>query len=134
MMPPSRSSKPTDPTPSRTRQLAHRGGHRAETLAAFYLQLKLYRILERRYKTPVGEIDLIAERWGTTVFVEVKARSYLRLHAEALGQVNQARISRAAGFWLSRHPAKAHTSLRFDVIFLAPWHWPRHHINAFAAS
>ena len=133
-MPPSRSSKPTEPHPSRARRQAHRGGERAEALAALYLQLKLYRILARRFKTPVGEIDLIAERWGTTVFVEVKARSAATLHSEALGQVNQARISRAASFWLSRHPERTHTRLRFDVIFLAPWHWPRHHTNAFDAS
>ena len=134
MMPPSRSSKPSEPDKGRARRRAHQGGERAEALAALFLQLKLYRIIARRFKTPVGEIDLIVERWGTTVFVEVKARSGASLHAEALGQVNQARISRAAGFWLSRHPERAHTELRFDVIFLAPWHWPRHHINAFDAS
>ncbi|MDB5621575.1 MAG: YraN family protein [Devosia sp.] len=132
-MPPSRASKPTEPRPSRARQRAHRGGERAEALAALYLRLKFYRILERRFKTPVGEIDLIAERWGTTVFVEVKARSAMRQQPQALAQVNQVRISRAAAFWLARHPARAHTSLRFDVIFLAPRHWPRHHINAFDA-
>ena len=134
MMPPSRSSKPTEPKPSRARQRAHRGGERAEALAALYLQLKLYRILARRFKTPVGEIDLVAQRWGTTVFVEVKARSTPRQEAEALAQVNQARISRAASYWLSRNPDKAETPMRFDVIFLAPWHWPRHHKDAFDAS
>lgn len=129
MMPPS-PSKPK----SKARLKAHLGGHRGEALAAFFLRLKLYRIIETRYKTPVGEIDLIAERFGVTVFVEVKTRSKIGAHAEALAAVNQARIVRAAEYWLARHPARTHTDLRFDVIFLAPGTWPRHLVNAFAAS
>lgn len=49
-------------------------GRRGETLAAWYLRLKGYRIVATRVKTPVGEIDLIARRFGTTAFIEVKAR------------------------------------------------------------
>ena len=128
-MPPSRS-KPK----SKARIKAYRGGHRGEALAALFLRCKLYRIIQRRYKTPVGEIDLIAERFGTTVFVEVKARSKAVVEAEALQAVNRSRIARAAQYWLARHPGKAETNLRFDVIFLAPGRWPRHVINAFDAS
>lgn len=128
-MPPS-PSKPK----SKARIEAYLGGHRGEALAAWFLRLKLYRIVQRRCKTPVGEIDLIAERFGTTVFVEVKARSKAMVEAEALQAVNQSRIVRAAQYWLARHPGKAETNLRFDVIFLAPGRWPRHVINAFDAS
>jgi len=128
-MPPS-PSKPK----SKARIAAHLGGHRGEALAAWFLRLKLYRIIERRYKTPVGEIDLVASRFGTTVFVEVKARSRAASEGETLEAVNRSRIVRAAEHWLARHPAKAETSLRFDVIFLAPGRWPRHVINAFDAS
>ena len=125
-MPPS-PSKPK----SKARIAAYRGGHRGEALAALFLRCKLYRIVQRRYKTPVGEIDLIAERFGTTVFVEVKARSKAASEAETLESVNQSRIIRAAQYWLARHPAKAATPLRFDIIFLAPGRWPRHLVNAF---
>lgn len=125
-MPPS-PSKPK----SRARIEAYLGGHRGETLAAWFLRLKLYRVVQRRYKTPVGEIDLIAERFGTTVFVEVKARRKAESEAETLEGVNRARIIRAAQYWLARHPAKAATSLRFDIIFLSPGRWPRHFTNAF---
>ena len=128
-MPPS-PSKPK----SRARIEAYLGGHRGEALAAWFLRLKLYRVVQRRYKTPVGEIDLIAERFGTTVFVEVKARSKAVVEAEARQAVNRSRIARAAQYWLARHPGKAETNLRFDVIFLAPGRWPRHVINAFDAS
>jgi putative endonuclease len=126
MMPPS-PSKPK----SKARITAYRGGHRGEALAALFLQCKLYRIVQRRYKTPVGEIDLIAERFGTTVFVEVKARRRAESEAETLQGVNQSRILRAAQYWLARHPAKAATPLRFDIIFLTPGRWPRHLTNAF---
>ena len=128
-MPPS-PSKPK----SKARIEAYLGGHRGEALAAWFLRLKLYRVVQRRYKTPVGEIDLVAERFGITVFVEVKARSRAASEAETLEAVNRSRITRAAQYWLARHPAKAETSFRFDVIFLAPRRWPRHVVNAFDAS
>lgn len=116
------------------RVAAQRGGHRGEALAAWFLRLNFYRIIARRYKTPVGEIDLIASRFGTTVFIEVKARARKAGEAEALAAVNTTRIARAAHYWLAKHPAKADTPCRFDVIFLAPHAWPRHVINAFDAS
>ena len=129
MMPPSGSR-----LKSKARIAAHLDGHRAEALAAWFLRLKFYRIVATRYKTPVGEIDLVAERFGVTVFVEVKARRQASGMADALGAVNQQRIVRAARDWTAMHPAKAGSNMRFDVIFLAPRQWPRHVINAFDAS
>ena len=128
-MPPS----PSKPKSSR-RIAAHRSGHRGEALAAWFLRLQFYRIIAQRYKTPVGEIDLVAERFGVTVFIEVKARQRTADHADALAAVNRSRIVRAAQYWLAKHPAKAGTPFRFDVIFLAPRAWPRHLVNAFDAS
>ena len=128
-MPPSPSKPKSD-----KRIAAHLDGHRGEALAAWFLRLQLYRIIARRYKTPMGEIDLIVERFGVTVFVEVKARKQRSGYADALEAVNRARIVRAAHYWLAKHPAKAETPLRFDVIFLAPRSWPRHVVNAFDAS
>jgi putative endonuclease len=110
---------------------AERGGRFAESLAALYLRLKLYRVLARRFKTPVGEVDLIASRFGTTAFVEIKVRRRRGVELETLEGVNTRRIARAARYYLARHPALAMTPLRFDVIFLAPWSWPRHVVNAF---
>lgn len=129
-MPPPSPSKPK----SSLRLAAEAFGHRGESVAALFLRLKLYRIIERRFKSPVGEIDIVARRLGTTVFIEVKARARAETEGEALAAVNRQRIVRAAQYYLMRHPALAETPLRFDVIFLAPGKLPRHLINAFEAS
>ena len=93
---------------------ARRGAGRAG-----YLRLKLYRILARRVKTPVGEIDLVARRGETLVFVEVKARRAGPRRKLAHAAVNQRRIVRAAQWYLARHPRICRLTIRFDVIFLA---------------
>jgi putative endonuclease len=120
--------------PAPARLAAERQGRRGEILAAWLLRVKLYRVVERRFKTPVGEIDLIASRFGTTVFVEVKTRGRAEAAAEALAKVNTRRLVRAAQYYLARHPRLAETPLRFDVILLAPKTPPRHLKNAFQAS
>jgi putative endonuclease len=129
-MPPS-PSRPRNNPAAPFRKFAEGSGRRGETLAALFLNLKGYRILARRVKTPVGEIDLIARRGRVTVFVEVKARSFSHQEGEALMAVNTRRITRAAQLWLTRRPDLANGDLRFDVIFLAPFAWPRHIVNAF---
>jgi putative endonuclease len=128
-MPPS-PSRPKSPD----RLAAESFGRHGETLAVWFLRLKGYRIRAMRVKTPVGEIDLIAERLGTAVFVEVKTRRLGDDEAAALAAVNTSRIVRAAEYYVARHPALATRPLRFDVIFLAPRAWPRHVVNAFDAS
>jgi putative endonuclease len=116
------------------RKFNESSGRRGEVWASLFLMLKFYRIVARRVKTPVGEIDLVARRGATTVFVEVKARSFSHQEADALMAVNRRRIVRAAEAWLTRHPALAGTPLRFDVIFLAPFAWPRHIVDAFDST
>ena len=125
-MPPS-PSKPSN----RFRQFAEGAGRRGEMWAELFLRLKLYRVIARRVKTPVGEIDLIAQRGNFTVFVEVKTRSFSHQEADALMAVNRRRIVRAAQMWLMRRPDLTQMDKRFDVIFLAPFAWPRHIVNAF---
>jgi putative endonuclease len=115
------------------RRAAERSGRRAEALAALFLRLKFYRIRAMRFKTPVGELDLIARHFGTLVFVEVKQRGN-DSEAEALAAVNRKRIGRAADYWLMKHPEDAERPMRFDVIFLAPRRLPRHVRNAFTRT
>lgn len=109
-------------------------GHRAEQLAQAYLLLKGYRPIARRYKTPVGEIDLICRRGRTVIFVEVKGRTRHADAAHAIHAENQSRVVRAAQWWLAKHPAYADFQLRFDACLMAWYRWPHHIPNAFAAS
>lgn len=123
---------PARPRSKQSRLAAELFGRRGEMLAAWYLRLKGYRILASRFKTPAGEIDLVAKRFGMLVFVEVKARRSGSL-ADAWMAVNDRRITRAADYFLARHPRHAGSDMRYDVIFLAPMAWPRHVVNAFDA-
>lgn len=136
-MPPS-PSKPSNnrpkSKPNSFRRFAEGAGRRGEFWASLLLRLQFFRILATRVKTPVGELDLVVARGRLTVFVEVKSRSFSHQEAEALAAVNRRRILRAAQYWLIRHPERAEGDLRFDVIFLAPFAWPRHITNAFDAS
>lgn len=109
---------------------SYRKGLWSESLCCLALRLKFYRILARRHKTPVGEIDIIAARGNTVVAVEVKARSSRAAAAEALSGEQQRRIARALQFFLASAPRHAKADLRFDVMLVAPRHWPTHIKNA----
>lgn len=108
------------------RRQAEARGRRAETLAAWFLRLKGYRVLSRRYRTPAGEIDLIVRRGRTVAFVEVKQRPDDVAAMEAVTPTARQRIARAAALWVSRHPAAANLDLRFDVVLACPGRIPRH--------
>ncbi len=118
---------------SNLRRSAERNGRLAEAFSRLYLRVKLYEILHRRYKTPGGEIDIIAKKGSSIVFVEVKMRRSGSDEYDALASVNQRRIIRAAQFFLAKNPELAQKHLRFDVIFLAPGAWPHHLQGVFEA-
>lgn len=110
---------------------AYRLGLAAETIAAWGLRLRGYRIVARRYKTKVGEIDLIASRGKTLVFIEVKARGDIAAALQAVTPHMQARICRAAQSFIAQNVSYGGYDMRFDLIALAPpFHW-RHLDNAF---
>ena len=128
------ASPPPDNAASPERIAAFRTGLSAEARAAAYLMAKGYRILAKRFKTPHGEIDLVARRRNLIAFVEVKARATLDDAAFAVTPRQQRRIIDAAQAWLAAHPEHAEFDLRFDVILIAPRHLPRHLLAAFDAS
>ena len=119
---------------SALRRAAERRGRRAEELAAWLLRLKGYRLLARRYKTVVGEINLIVRRGRTVAFVEVKSRPTMDEASEAATPAGRRRVARAASLWLAQNPAVAEWNLRFDVVMLAPGRLPRHLMGAFDAE
>lgn len=114
-----------------SRQKAYRRGHRGEWLAAAALMLKGYRILARRYRTKLGEIDLIARRGNLVLFVEVKARRTLIEAMEAIAHESERRIEGAADLWLMRQRDYGKLSMRFDMVAVLPWRWPVHVENVF---
>ncbi|MGU3574319.1 YraN family protein [Brucellaceae bacterium C25G] len=109
------------------RQKAFSLGHRAEFLASLTLMLKGYAIVERRYRTRLGEIDLIARRGNQVLIVEVKARRETASAMDAVDAKSIRRIEAASDLWLARQPDYARLSLRFDLIIVRPWSWPRHY-------
>jgi putative endonuclease len=116
------------------RVAAFRTGLSAESRAAAYLMAKGYRILAKRFRTPYGEIDLVAKKRDLVAFIEVKARASLDEAAYAVTPRQQARIVNAAQAWLMAHPEHAEFELRFDAILIAPRRLPRHLLAAFDAS
>ncbi|MCX7304952.1 MAG: YraN family protein [Hyphomicrobiales bacterium] len=115
----------------RARQKAYRLGHSSEWLVAAALVLKGFRIVARRYRTKLGEIDLIARRGDLVVIVEVKARKTLAEAMEAIAHQSERRIEGAADLWLARQPDYARLSMRFDMVAVLPWRWPVHVENVF---
>ena len=109
-------------------------GLSAEGRAAALLMLKGYRIAARRWKSPVGEIDIVARRRNLLIFVEVKARDGIDNAAFSLTIRQRRRIVAAAQAWLARHPADSGRDIRFDAMLIAPWRWPRHVRGAFYAD
>lgn len=116
------------------RVAAFRTGISAESRAAAFLMAKGYRILAKRYRTPHGEIDIVARRRSLIAFVEVKARASLDEAAYAVTPRQQQRIIDAAQGWLVAHPEHAEFELRFDAMLIAPRSLPRHVLAAFDAS
>jgi len=120
--------------PAPERVIAFQTGLSAESRAAAYLIAKGYRIVARRFRSGVGEIDIIARRRNVIVFVEVKARAKLDDAAYAVTPLQQARIVAAAEAWIASHPEHANSDFRFDAVLVAPGRLPRHLAAAFDAS
>lgn len=107
------------------RQQAERWGRKAEARAAMLMRFKGYRILARRFKTPVGEIDLITTRGGVLVFTEIKARATVEDGLHAVTPTAQARIAKAASLYMAQLKGPA-PDVRFDVIVVTPKRMPHH--------
>jgi putative endonuclease len=132
--PPPRSMKTREKVASPARVAAFQTGLSAESKASAFLIAKGYRILARRFRTPYGEIDIVARRRNLLAFVEVKARANLDDAAWSVTPQQQQRIVAAAQAWLMTHPEHAAFDMRFDAVLIAPKHLPKHLIAAFDAG
>ncbi len=115
----------------RNRRRAERRGHVSEYLAALYLLFKGYRILAFRYRTKLGEVDIVARKKALILFVEVKARAREGDAIDAVGYDTQRRIKAASDIWLSRRRDAHLLSCRYDIVAVLPWRLPRHFSDAF---
>src|SRR5947209_15072234 len=120
--------------PQPERQVAFRLGISAESRAAAYLIAKGFRILARRWRSPVGEIDIIARRRRLLIFVEVKARDQLDDAAWSVTDRQRLRIAAAAEAWHARYADDRIRDIRFDAVLIAPRRLPRHIPSAFDTS
>jgi putative endonuclease len=119
---------------SETRRRAWRRGREAEFLCVLALRLKLYRILARDYRTPVGEIDIVARRGKLIVGIEVKARDSVEAAAHSVSPRQRRRVERALQYFLKGRADLGGHDLRFDVMLVAPGRWPHHLRNAWLAD
>ena len=130
-------TKPDSPTPTPPlkgrglldRRIAEAAGRRGERLAGWWLRLKGWRILDRRVRTPAGEVDLVARRGNLVAFVEVKMRKTSAELDFAIDERRLARVAAAAEFLMPRYAGPG-DDIRVDVILLAPGTRPRHIENA----
>jgi putative endonuclease len=98
---------------------------RAETLACWYLRLKGWRILARRARVAVGEVDIIARRGRIVAFVEVKARADEQTATFSLDRYRLRRVAAAAGILAPRF-VRPGDAMRIDALFIVPRRLPRH--------
>jgi putative endonuclease len=118
----------------RRREQIGRGGERT---ALILLLLKGYRPRHRNWRGPGGELDLVVERGGRIVFVEVKTRSS-GLYGGALAAFDrdkQAAVARTAAAYLGRY-SLWDRPCRFDLVAIErrarfPWWRSRHVVGAF---
>ena len=114
---------PRTPRTSAERKRAERVGRRAEGFVALYLRLTGHSILARNYRCRSGEIDIIARRWRTIVFIEVKQRSRAAHAVEPVTARSERRIMDASEVWMNTNPIHigSATDIRYDIVTLVGW-------------
>jgi putative endonuclease len=127
-------ARPVREGPRPSRQVAFRLGISAESRAAAFLIAKGFRILARRWRSPVGEIDIIARRRELLIFVEVKARDRIDDAAWSVTDRQRGRIAAAAEVWLAQQGDHPFRDMRFDAVLVAPGRIPQHIPAAFDAG
>jgi putative endonuclease len=118
-----KGKRPTD------RRAAETRGREGERRAAWWLWLKGWKILDRRVRTPAGEVDLVVRRGSLIAFVEVKTRATAADLDFAIDERRLARVAAAAEVLMPRY-AGPNDDIRVDVILIAPGTPPRHIENA----
>ena len=92
-------------------------GEKGEELTVSFLQERGYRIVANNFRSPLGEVDLVAQEGDTTVFVEVKTRRSLAygVPQESVTSMKQAQILKTALIYLKKNNL-GNGNYRFDVV------------------
>ena len=101
-------------------------GYLGEFLSRLFLNIKGYQVLAQRYKTSCGEIDIIAQKGNTVVFIEVKARKDQEKCFVAITDKQLKRVQNASQIFLKNHPKLQNCDIRYDVMLVADWRIPLH--------
>lgn len=88
--------------------------------------LKGFRILDSRYKTFCGEIDIVAKKGNLIVFVEVKTRKDIEKCYNAIRLKQIRRIQNASNIFLKKNKQFSEYDIRYDVILISSWKFPIH--------
>ena len=97
-----------------------KSGKQGEDLAAAFLEAEGMEIIARNYHSKTGEIDIIALKDDTIVFIEVKTWSVFGIEDLGYGVnlMKQRKIIKTAKFFLSENRKYSNMAIRFDVIFI----------------
>ncbi|KLN60903.1 hypothetical protein WH96_10640 [Kiloniella spongiae] len=121
-------------SPKKSKRNSYTTGRYAEALSALYLRCKGYKILDKNYKTRVGEIDLIAKRKSLICFIEVKKRQNIEAASQAINFAQQKRIIHAAEYFLKQNPQYLEFDQRFDAVLIGATVFPYHIKNAWQVN
>ena len=107
------------------RRAAEASGRVAEPIPANFLRLKGWTILDRRVRTPAGEVDIVMRKPGLVAFVEVKSRKDQAALDLSLDRQRLVRVAAAAGMLIPRY-ARPGDDIRIDAVLIVPGKLPRH--------
>ncbi len=93
-------------------------GQKAEKMAALFLKLKGYQIIERNYKNAFGEIDIIAQKQKNIIAIEVKKRKNEETALYAISEKQKQRILNSLSFFLSQNSKYEGFCVRIDAVLI----------------
>ena len=101
----------------------HLFGLIGEYITGIIYSLMFYRVIKRRFRTFVGEIDLICKRFNTIVFIEVKSRK-TNYDDIIYTKRQQERLLKSAQIFLVSNPKYQFLDIRFDLVIIRPYTFP----------
>ncbi|MGN7678587.1 MAG: YraN family protein [Anaplasma sp.] len=105
-------------------------GYVGEVIVLLLCKVKLQKVLHHRYRSPAGEVDLIAQRKQELFFIEVKTSLSSRFSEIPISSKQRASIVRTAKYFLAHNPQFAEYQISFDAYCISPKNGISHFKNA----